>query len=52
MTNVGQLNTILGAASIAAVNTASAHILNVLWGFGSAGPNYLRIFKVILRQGL
>ena len=43
---------VLQAATIASVNTASAHILNVLWGFGSAGPNYLRVFKVILRQGI
>src|SRR5438034_5406619 len=43
---------ILNAATIAQVNIASAHILNVLWGFGSAGPNYLRIFKVILREGI
>jgi len=43
---------VLQAATIASVNLASAHILNVLWGFGSAGPNYLRVFKVILRQGI
>ena len=42
---------ILNAATVANVNTASAHILNVLWGFGSAGPNYLRVYKILLKQG-
>ena len=42
---------ILNAATIAQVNIASAHILNVLWGFGSAGPNYLRVYKILLKQG-
>ncbi|TMD08305.1 MAG: hypothetical protein E6J01_03980 [Chloroflexi bacterium] len=43
---------ILNAATVANVNTASAHILNVLWGFGSAGPNYLRVYRIILKQGI
>lgn len=43
---------ILNVATIAQVNIASAHILNVLWGSGAAGPNYLRLYKAILRQGI
>ena len=42
---------VLQAATYGQVNTASAHILNVLWGFGSAG-NFLRVMSVILRQGI
>ena len=40
---------ILNAGTIAQVNIASAHILNVVWQNGTLG-NYLRIYKVILRQ--
>ena len=49
VTNVGFLNTILRAGSIAQVNIASSHLLNVVWQFGTLG-NYLRIYKVILKQ--
>ena len=36
--------------TIAQVNIASAHILNVVWKFGTLG-NYLRIYKVLIKQG-
>jgi len=41
---------ILNASTIAQVNIASTHLLNIVWQFGTAG-NYLRIYKVLIKEG-
>ena len=43
--------TIYNAATISTINIASSHILNINWQFSGGGTNYLRIYRVILKQG-
>lgn len=46
---VGASSIVLNQGTIAQVNTASAHILNVIWDEDTAGQT-LRLYKVILKQ--